>query len=134
MLATVALVGLLTVLGLIDSSSLARPRPQTSFIYNPDAMSFVVAFLAGVAGMLALTSAKSGAVIGVLVSVTTIPAAGDAAVAAAYGEFGQAAQSFVQLLLNLFGIFVAGVLTLFAQQRAWHRIRVRRRRQLATLT
>lgn len=132
-LATVALVGLLTLLGLIDQSYLDRPRPQTSFIYNPDAMSFVVAFLAGVAGMLALTSAKSGAVIGVLVSVTTIPAAGNAAVAAAYGEAGPAWTSFEQLLLNLLGLFVAGTLTLFAQQVAWARVRARRPSRFAGL-
>ena len=34
-----------------------------------------MAFVAGIAGMLSLTSAKSGALIGVLISVTTIPAA-----------------------------------------------------------
>ena len=76
---------LLTALGLIDSSALFEERPQTGFIYLPDAMSFVVAFMAGIAGMQALTSAKSGAVLGVLVSVTTIPAAGNIAVAVAYG-------------------------------------------------
>jgi hypothetical protein len=38
----------------------------------------------GVAGVLALTSAKSGALVGVLISVTTGPAAANAAVALAY--------------------------------------------------
>ena len=37
--------------------------------------SLFVAFCAGTAGMLSLTTAKSGALIGVLISVTTIPAA-----------------------------------------------------------
>ena len=50
---------------------LTGPRPDTAFIYQPDVLSFVVAFLAGVAGMLSLTSAKSGALVGVLISVTT---------------------------------------------------------------
>jgi uncharacterized hydrophobic protein (TIGR00271 family) len=130
-LATVAMTGLLTAFGLVDQSYLDRPRPQTSFIYNPDATSFVVAFLAGVAGLLALTAGKSGAVIGVLVSVTTIPAAGNAAVAAAYGEAGPAWRSFEQLLLNLAGIFVAGTLTLLVQQLAWARVRARGRGRFA---
>jgi len=128
-LATVALTGLLTGLGIVDQSFLIRPRPQTSFIFNPDAMSFVVAFLAGVAGMLALTSDKSGAVIGVLVSVTTIPAAGNAAVALSYGEPGQAWQSVEQLLLNLLGIFLAGTATLLLQQVVWRRVGSRRNRR-----
>lgn len=123
---------LLTGLGLTDTSALFRPRPQTDFIYLPDAMSFVVAFLAGIAGMLALTSARSGALLGVLVSVTTIPAAGNIGVALADGlswdpvemrsrYLEQAWTSAGQLALNLLGLLVAGVLTLWAQKRAWRR-------------
>ncbi len=130
--ATIASTWLLSALGLVDAAMLTRPRPQTGFIYNPDALSFVVAFLAGVAGMLALTSAKSGAVVGVLVSVTTIPAAANAAVAAAFATsaassaerlslLDQAWTSLEQLALNLLGIVVAGVLTLWVQQQLWRR-------------
>ena len=126
--ATVLAIWLLSALNLIESAALFEPRPQTEFIYLPDAMSFVGAFLAGIAGMQALTSAKSGAVLGVLVSVTTIPAAGNLAVALAYGltpdpaqarsrYFDQAWTSGEQLLLNLLGIVVAGTLTLALQQR-----------------
>lgn len=129
-LATVAAIWLLTALGLVDSGQIFQPRPQTDFIYRPDLVSFVVAFLAGIAGMLALTSAKSGALVGVLVSVTTIPAAGDAAVALAYtlspdpirprGDYlHQAGNSAGQLLLNLLGLVIAGVLTLWIQRRVW---------------
>jgi len=39
----------------------------------------IVALLAGIAGVLSLSTAKSGALIGVLVSVTTIPAAANVA-------------------------------------------------------
>lgn len=46
----------------------------SSSIANPDFFAFFVAFCAGIAGMLSLTTAKSGALIGVLISVTTIPA------------------------------------------------------------
>jgi uncharacterized hydrophobic protein (TIGR00271 family) len=127
---TVVATWLLAAVGLIDSGQLFQPRPQTDFIYRPDAMSFVVAFLAGIAGMLALTSAKSGALVGVLVSVTTIPAAGDAAVALAFalaahparprGDYlHQAASSAGQLLLNLVGLTLAGALTLAVQRWVW---------------
>jgi uncharacterized hydrophobic protein (TIGR00271 family) len=132
--ATVLSTHLLTGLELIDPAALFEPRPQTGFIYLPDAMSFVVAFMAGIAGMQALTSAKSGAVLGVLVSVTTIPAAGNIAVALAYGlgpdpveprdrYFDQAWTSTEQLVLNLVGIVVAGTLTLAVQQRLGDRRR-----------
>jgi uncharacterized membrane protein len=57
---------------------------MTSFIWQPDALSWIIGFLAGVAGILALTSAKSGAMVGVLISVTTVPAAANVAVALAY--------------------------------------------------
>ena len=67
-------------------------HPLTDFISNPDAFSFIVAFVAGTAGVLSLTSAKSGALIGVLVSVTTIPAAANIGVAAAFGEWARVAR------------------------------------------
>ena len=58
-------------------------RPLTEFISNPNFFSFFVAYLAGTAGVLSLTSAKSGALIGVLISVTTIPAIANKGVATA---------------------------------------------------
>lgn len=122
----------LAALGLVEEAMLTRQRPQTEFIYQPDALSFVVAFLAGIAGMVALTSAKSGAVIGVLVSVTTIPAAGNVAVAVAFSVstdsaasrreyLQQAHTSTEQLLLNLLGILLGGTLALLVQQLLWRR-------------
>ena len=89
----------------------------TDFISNPDFLSFFVAVVAGVAGILSLTTAKSGALIGVLVSVTTIPAASNVGVAAAYGEWDAAVGAAEQLVINLAGIIVAGVLTLTLQNR-----------------
>lgn len=122
MVVTAALTLLLTAFGLLDESMLTGPRPNTEFIYQPDALSFVVAFLAGIAGMLSLTSAKSGALVGVLISVTTVPAASNVAVAAAYGNGHEAAGSALQLGLNLGGIVVAGTLTLLVQRQAWRRV------------
>jgi uncharacterized hydrophobic protein (TIGR00271 family) len=99
----------------------------TGFISNPDFFSFTVAFAAGIVGMLSLTNAKSGALIGVLISVTTIPAASNIGVAAAYGDWGQAGGAAAQLAINLSAIVLAGVLTLFIQRRAFV---ARRRRHL----
>jgi uncharacterized hydrophobic protein (TIGR00271 family) len=99
----------------------------TRFISNPDALSVFVAFVAGAAGVLSLTSAKSGALVGVLISVTTIPAASNVGVAAAYGEWSDAMGAAIQLGINLAGIVAAGVLTLFVQRRYYV---MRRRKHL----
>ncbi|MFB7734524.1 DUF389 domain-containing protein [Streptomyces sp. NPDC056112] len=112
-------------LGLFSKAKLEGPRPNTAFVYAPDAFSFVVAVLAGAAGTLSLTSAKSGALIGVAISVTTVPAAANAAVALAYGDTAQTMGSTVQLLLNMLGIVLAGTLTLLAQKWFWARQRER---------
>jgi uncharacterized hydrophobic protein (TIGR00271 family) len=107
MVATVILTWLLTAAGRLNDSMLIAERPLTSFIWKPDALSWIVGFLAGVAGMLALTSAKSGALVGVLISVTTIPAAANAAVAIAYWVPSEAIGSVIQLVINLSAIAVA---------------------------
>ena len=61
---------------------------QVDFIYEVGPFSLVVALLAGSAGMLALVSSKSAALVGVFISVTTVtvPAAGFAVVAATVGS------------------------------------------------
>ncbi|MFF2095146.1 DUF389 domain-containing protein [Streptomyces sp. NPDC058202] len=105
--------------GLFSQAQLEGPRPNTGFVYAPDWFSFVVAVLAGAAGMLSLTSAKSGALVGVAISVTTVPAAANAAVALSYGDMGQTWGSTKQLLFNLLGIVIAGILTLMAQKWFW---------------
>ncbi|MFD7736662.1 DUF389 domain-containing protein [Kitasatospora phosalacinea] len=120
MVLTVGFSLLMDALGLFSDAKFAALRPNTSFIWQPDAMSFVVAFLAGVAGLLSLTSAKASALVGVAISVTTVPAAANAAVAVAYGEYAQGWGSAVQLALNLSGIVLAGVLTLLVQHGAWN--------------
>ncbi|MEV7417134.1 DUF389 domain-containing protein [Streptomyces sp. NPDC089919] len=106
-------------LDMFHPGMLEAPRPNTSFIWQPDPFSFVVAVLAGVAGVLSLTSAKAGALVGVAISVTTVPAAANAAVAMSYGEFAQMWGSAEQLLLNLLGIVLAGCLTLLAGKVLW---------------
>jgi uncharacterized hydrophobic protein (TIGR00271 family) len=103
----------------------ASAHPLTDFISHPDAFSFIVASFAGVAGVLSLTSAKSGALVGVLVSVTTIPAAANIGVAAAYAEWAEWRGAMLQLALNLSAIVLAGVVTLWIQRLLY----MRRRRE-----
>ncbi|MEW2610152.1 DUF389 domain-containing protein [Streptomyces sp. NPDC047880] len=125
MAVTVGFSLLMDAAGQFTESRLEADRPNTGFIYAPDKFSFIVAVLAGIAGTLSLTSAKSGALVGVAISVTTIPAAANAAVALSYGDTKQTWGSTEQLLLNLLGIIVAGTATLLAQKWFWTRQRQR---------
>jgi uncharacterized hydrophobic protein (TIGR00271 family) len=103
-------------------------HPLTRFIAEPpDFLTFFVAFVAGTAGVLSLTSAKSGALVGVLISVTTIPAASNIGVAAAYDDWSEMGWAAAQLAVNLCAIVSAGLLTLFIQRRYYV---MRRRRHL----
>jgi len=106
----------LSALGLAGLHQLLAARPLTSFIWQPDAISWIVASLAGVAGMLSLSTAKSGALVGVLISVTTIPAAANLGLAIAYGALDQATGAATQLGINLAAIVVGGAVTLGVQR------------------
>ena len=101
-------------------------HPLTQFISHPDTFSVIVAVLAGIVGVLSLTSTKSSALIGVLVSVTTIPAAANIGLAAAYQDWGEWRGAMAQLALNLTGIVIAGIVTLYIQRRLYQRRRVKR--------
>ncbi|MDX2760292.1 DUF389 domain-containing protein [Streptomyces europaeiscabiei] len=126
MAVTVGFSLFMDALDLFSREQLDAERPNTAFVYAPDAFSFVVAVLAGIAGTLSLTSAKSGALVGVAISVTTVPAAANAAVALSYGDTAQTIGSTNQLLLNLAGIVLAGTLTLFFQKWLWSKPRQQR--------
>jgi uncharacterized hydrophobic protein (TIGR00271 family) len=86
---------------------------DVDFIFQVGPISLAVALLAGAAGMLSLVSSKSAALVGVFISVTTVPAAGFAVIAAAVGDWEVAARSALQLAVNLVGIVVAGVVVLW---------------------
>jgi uncharacterized hydrophobic protein (TIGR00271 family) len=111
--------------GWIEVTSL-RQLEQVDFIFRVGPLSLVVALFAGAAGMLSLVSAKSAALVGVFISVTTVPAAGFAVVAATVGDWDVAAESAVQLVVNLVGIVLAGILVLWlrgvADRRHWHTV------------
>lgn len=122
LLVTGLLAALARASALIHPSDITGPQRETEFIYHPGWFSLITALLAGAAGMLSLTSSKSAALIGVFISVTTIPAAGNAAVAAALGVWHETGRSLAQLGINLVGIVAAGAITLFLL-----RLRVRAR-------
>jgi len=107
-----------------DSFTKADHSLATS-IANPDFFAFFVAACAGAAGVLSLTTAKSGALIGVLISVTTIPAAANVGIAAAYGDRESWTGSMAQLAINLVGILVAGTFVLYVQRTLYQRRRVK---------
>ena len=97
--------------GLLATGSLDN-LDQVDFIYKVGPFSLIVALLAGAAGVLALTSAKSASLVGVFISVTTVPAAAFASVALVEGRWAEAAGSALQLLVNIVGIVLAAVAVL----------------------
>jgi uncharacterized hydrophobic protein (TIGR00271 family) len=113
--------------GMLDADFSGSMHPLTQFISKPDDFSFIVACFAGAAGVLSLTSAKSGALIGVLISVTTIPAAANIGVAFALADWSEWRGAMAQLVVNLTAIVLAGVVTLSIQRRLYER---RRRRHM----
>ena len=117
--ALAALVGtlLLRLLDMAPDEYDITERVLTSFISRPDGMAAFVAVLAGVVGMLALTEGRSGALIGVLVSVTTIPAVGNIGAAAAYRAWSEVGGAALQLTINVAGLLLAGCATLWVQAR-----------------
>ncbi|WP_406839496.1 DUF389 domain-containing protein [Streptomyces sp. AHU1] len=96
-------------------------RPVSQLIDTPNFFSLVVAALAGVVGIVSLTEARASALLGVFISVTTIPAASDIAVSIAFADWSEARGSLFQLLLNVAVLVVVGVLTLRLQRRFWRR-------------
>lgn len=121
---TSACAGISRLLGWITPEML-DDRPMTDFIAHPDRWSFIVALLAGIAGILSLTAGKSSPLVGVFISVTTVPAAGNIAVAIPLAHWAEVGASLTQLGVNLAGMITAGILTLLAQRLLWARFGLR---------
>lgn len=116
--------------GWVDLVDVEAPRPQTGFIWHPDRWSFVVALLAGAAGVLSMTSGRSNVLVGVFISVTTVPAAGNLALGLAFTSGSEVTGSLAQLGVNLAGLFAAGLLTLVVQRHVWAAVVRRGQRRL----
>ena len=119
--------------GLLDADIESSEHALSDFISHPDGFSFIVAALAGAAGVLSLTSAKSGALIGVLISVTTILAAANIGIAAALGDWSDWRGSIAQLVVNLVAIVLAGIGTLSVQRLLYKRRLRRHQDEIARL-
>ncbi len=107
--------------GLATLDMITAPRPATDFIWHPDQWSFIVAFIAGAAGALAMAVEKASTMVGVFISVTTIPAAGNLALGLAFWTRHEIVGSAAQLALNLSCMIVAGLLVLGYQRLFWDR-------------
>jgi hypothetical protein len=107
--------------GKAPAEFLAGVRPVSDLINSPDAFSVIVAVLAGMVGVVSLTESRANALIGVFISVTTIPAAAAIGVSAAFGSWGEARGSLLQLLLNVFLLIVVGAGGLSTQRWIWRR-------------
>jgi uncharacterized hydrophobic protein (TIGR00271 family) len=94
-------------------------RPVSNLIDTPNLFSFVVAALAGIVGVIALTESRGSALIGVFISVTTIPAAADIGVSLAFGIRQEARGSTLQLLLNITVLAFVAIVGLPIQRAIW---------------
>ena len=107
--------------GLESRAYQAGIRPVSSLIDTPNWLSFMVALLAGIVGVVSLTEARSSTLIGVFISVTTIPAASDIGVSLAFGAGSEAWGSFLQLLLNVTVLAAVATFGIPVQRAIWLR-------------
>ncbi|MYW34083.1 DUF389 domain-containing protein [Streptomyces sp. SID2119] len=101
-------------------------RPVSNLINTPNFFSIAVATLAGIVGIVSLTEARTSALLGVFISVTTIPAAADIAVSTAFTSWPDAWGSLVQLVVNIVVLIVVGAAVLKIQRALWRRVGLRR--------
>ncbi|CAN5727813.1 DUF389 domain-containing protein [soil metagenome] len=116
--ATIA-VGTATVVAVLVRATGQVPDPyssgemvMTDFIAHPDALSAAVAAAAAVAGMLALAQGRAGPLVGVLISVTTLPAIAAIGVGVAFTDRSEIIGAAGQLGVNLACLAGFGVGTL----------------------
>lgn len=127
-IAAVTMLGLLARAGhLLTVDDVTRARPQTSFIWHPDRWSFIVALVAGAVGVFAMSTDKATAMVGVFISVTTVPAAGNLALGIAVWTPTEVTGSLTQLGVNLTGMVLAGVAALGIQRAGRHHLTRHRR-------
>ena len=94
-------------------------RPVSDLINSPNLFSVVVAVLAGIVGVVSLAESRANALIGVFISITTIPAAADIGVSLAYHSWAEARGSALQLLLNVGLLIIIGALAVRLLRRIW---------------
>ena len=114
------------IFGLIMNATVHVPeafrlgvRPVSDLIDTPNVYSIVVAIAAGIVGVVSTTEDRANTLIGVFVSVTTIPAAADVGVSLAFDAHAKAWGSFEQLILNVVLLLVVGIVGLRFQRAVW---------------
>ena len=122
-----AAVTLLTMTGVAPDVFDSQGNTLAQTIAAPNIYSVVVAACAGAAGMLSVTLGKAGALVGVAVSITTIPAAADMGLSLSYGDWSAVEGAASQLGLNIISLLISATLMLGFQRRRFHRREVRRR-------
>jgi hypothetical protein len=101
-------VGYLTTIALPTGTSLILPT-------GINLSTIIVAFVAGIAGMIA-TETKASMAVGVAISVTTIPAAAHTGVAIVVGTHGEPIAGLEMLGVNVLMLLVGGTLALLVQR------------------
>ena len=119
-LAAFVAVTLLTMTGVAPAVFNAQTNTLAQTIAAPNIYSVVVAACAGAAGMLSVTLGKAGALVGVAVSITTIPAAAEIGLSLSYGDWSTVAGAAGQLGLNIGSLLISATLMLGFQRRRFH--------------
>jgi len=97
--------------GQVPGAFLHGVRPVAELINSPNMFSVI-----------SLTEARANALIGVFISVTTIPAAASLGLSLAFALWHDAWGSLLQLLLNVVLLVVVGAAGLSAQRVIWRRL------------
>jgi uncharacterized hydrophobic protein (TIGR00271 family) len=108
--------------GQVPAAFVHGVRPVADLINSPNVFSVIVAILAGLVGVVSLTEARANALIGVFISVTTIPAAASLGLSLAFAYWHDAWGSLLQLLLNVALLVVVGAAGLSGQRVIWRRL------------
>lgn len=117
---------LLRALDLVSQDSHAE-RQLTMFITDPDGLTVFVAIAAGIAGALALTLPDARGLVGVFVSITTIPAAANIGVAIEEQNWSDVGSATIQLVVNIVCLVLAGAATLEIRRHVANRFSIRPR-------
>jgi uncharacterized hydrophobic protein (TIGR00271 family) len=94
-------------------------RPVADLVAQPNVYSVIVAVIAGIVGVVSILQSRASALIGVFISVTTIPAAAAIGLSAAFSQWQETWDATQQLLLNVVILLAVGVGTLILQRRYW---------------
>lgn len=115
--AAASLALILDLAGRIPDGFRLGEQTNAGFITHPDVFTAIVACAAAVAGVLSIAYEHSGTLVGVLVSVTTLPAIAAIGVGLALRDWDDMWGAAAQLGTNLGCLIVVGALTLAALRR-----------------